>query len=213
MKNIIISAAKGSGPSIVKAMTIGQILFNPLTGYCHDSWEYSTTTAGDRITFTHEHRADKIRVNNSDVVIGIKLNRSNALQVVHRCVMVDFEYANDPQWVNNDWCWTPAFHDRIAGPDWPAYSKNILDYPEWCRNEMCQVAWEKVSPWICSYTEFDYEIDSTELFNEIAPVTLTNALTSIGCNLNQPFLRQWRIRNQYNWEQHKKLFSWQVPDA
>lgn len=210
MKNIIISAAKGSGPSIVKAMAIGKVLFDAGTGYCHDSWDHARTSAGDRITFTHDYHVPK---NQHDVIIGITINPKNILQIVHRCVMVDFEYADNQVWIDNDWSWTPAFHSRVAGPDWPSYSKDITAYPQWCRNELCQFAWEKVSPWTKVNAQHDLVIDSAELFDLEPPVTLTDSLTKIGCGLDSEFLQNWSQRNRQIWHNQKELFSWQVPNA
>ena len=84
---------------------------------------------------------------NPDIIIWVHINKKNITQICRRVVILDFLYAEDPEWQANDWCWTEAKHNRLKGPNWPSYSKIINDYPQWCLDEMCQVAYDRSRAW------------------------------------------------------------------
>jgi hypothetical protein len=215
MKKIVISATKGSGPSLVKSLAVGLTKIDSEYGTCHESWQHERTQNNDEITFTtHTADLDEIQKEfNPDITIQLYINPKNLVQICQRLVIVDFMYTQDNIWAKNGWCWSQAMHDQLAGPDWPTYSINIKDYPVWVRNEICQVAYDRSLPWTVKNPGFNFVIDSDELFGNSAPVTLLECFNSINCQINFDFINQWRKKNYKIWQGYNSLFSWTPPNV
>ena len=209
MRTVFLSGAHGSGCSFIKSLAVGKCQIDSTVGTCHESWNYEQTPLGDRIVFDHWYSQQAITAKwNPDLTIWLKINTDNLLYLCRRIVILDFVYTADCTWIDRDWCWTPAKHNRIAGPDWPKYSTNITDYPQWCLDEMCQVAYERSMPWLLDNPRFDFTVDSNELFGTAEPATLTQCLTELGSALDDEFLKQWQTKNQEIYNQYRHLFSW-----
>ena len=208
-KKILISGAHGSACSLIKSMMTEVISIDAQAGTCHQSWTSTTTTNKDKVMWNHSYRRDIIEKNwNPNIIIYIKINLDNIVQICRRVVILDFIYTQDPSWIQKDWCWTNEKHDRLAGPDWPPYSNNIYDYPQFCLDEMTQAAYERVSPWLIDRTDFDYVLDTAEFFGESEPVTLQHCFNELGCKLDMDFIRTWREINNNIYTKYADLFSW-----
>lgn len=209
MRNVFLSGAHGSGCSLIKSLAVQSYATDQQVGTCHESWNYNSTPSGDRIVFDHWYSRGAINQRwQPDFTIWLKINPENVLYLCHRIVILDFLYTQDPTWIQRDWCWTEAKHNRIAGPDWPKYSRSILDYPQWCLDEMCQVAYERSLPWMSDNNRFDLTVDSNELFGTADPISLSNCLSELGSKINHDFLLQWQQKNQEIYHQYRHLFSW-----
>jgi len=209
MKTIFISGAHGSGCSLIKSLAVQSKIIDPNLGTCHESWKYEQTSAGDRIVFDHYYSYQHIKQHwNPDIVIWLQINKNNITQLCHRIVILDFLYTTDPVWIQKDWCWTQEKHNRIAGPSWPAYSKIITDYPQWCLDEMCQVAYDRSQAWLGLNPHCDYVIDSDELFGSSDPITLSLCLKELGCLIDLEFLHSWQEKTKQLYSQYRDLFSW-----
>jgi hypothetical protein len=206
---IFLSGAHGSACSMVKSQLTGVHKIDPLTNTCHESWTARRTTGGHSVEFFHNTDPTQYR---ADINVWLRVSQANIIQIVQRIVVLDFIYTYDANWVAKDHCWTPEKHARIAGPDWPPYSANINDYPGWCLNELCQVAYDRTLPWTVSNPEFDLEIDSSDLFSFQDPAGLRSIVAQLGSSLNHNFLYQWRMKNFLLWQQHKHRFTWQPGD-
>jgi len=209
MKNIFISGAHGSACSLVKSLTTGIKIIDQRIGTCHESWTRNQTLNNDFIIFSHCYSYQSIKKNwNPDVIIWIHINEKNITQICRRVVILDFLYAEDPEWLLKDWCWTEDKHNRLQGPSWPPYSKVITDYPQWCLDEMCQVAYDRSKAWTKISKYATYSIDTDELFGSSDPHTLSDTLESLNCSVDKDFLSQWKIKNNKIYEEYKNLFSW-----
>lgn len=104
--------------------------------------------------------------------------------------------------------WTEDKHNRLQGPSWPPYSRVITDYPQWCLDEMCQVAYDRSKAWTKISKYATYSIDTDELFGSSDPHTLSDTLESLNCSVDKDFLSQWKIKNNKIYEEYKNLFSW-----
>jgi hypothetical protein len=209
MKTIFISGAHGSGCSLIKSMAVQSYKIDSAVGTCHESWNYEQTTHGDRIIFDHYYSYQYIKQQwNPDIVVWVQINKNNIAQLCHRIVMLDFLYTADPVWIQKDWCWTQQKHNRIAGPDWPSYSTTITNYPQWCLDEMCQVAYDRSQAWMGHNPHCDYVVDSDELFGSAEPVTLSLCLHELGCKIDLDFLNTWQQKNAEIYRQYRDLFSW-----
>jgi hypothetical protein len=209
MKTIFISGAHGSGCSLIKSMAVQSHAIDFTVGTCHESWNYEQTIRGDRIIFDHYYSYQYIKQHwNPDILVWVRVNKKNITQLCHRIVMLDFLYTADSSWIQKDWCWTQQKHDRIAGPDWPAYSITITDYPQWCLDEMCQVAYDRSYAWMGENVYSDYTIDSDELFGSAEPVSLSWCLHELGCSIDLNFLKTWQKTNTEIYNQYQSLFSW-----
>lgn len=209
MKTIFISGAHGSGCSIVKSLLTGVKILDNEKGTCHESWNHGQTVNQDRVFFYHFFsRTDIVKMCDPDIVIWIYINEKNLLQICQRIVVLDFLYTNDKVWIEKDWCWTQRKHETLAGPDWPSYSKNIFDYPTWCLNEMCQVAYERCLPWTKVGPGADYIVDSNELFTDNQGSSLETILNDLKCPLDKSFLAAWQNKNKAIQDRYQDLFTW-----
>ena len=202
VKRIFISGAHGAGCSLIKSLATGVKIINPNIGTCHESWNHELTQNGDLIEFQHYHNTK------SDILVWFKVNEKNLTHICQRIVVLDFMYADDPIWVKNDWSWTKEKHARIAGPDWPDYSNKITDYPQWCLDELCEVAYNRTKPWTIIDTRYHLVIDSDELFGNSPPDSLTAFFNSINCKLDFEFLSTWKNNIQQQYAANAHLFSW-----
>jgi hypothetical protein len=206
---IFLSGAHGSACSMIKSQMTKVFELDSRTNTCHQSWTAQRTTAGDSIQFFHYTDPAYIQSQfQPDQTIWLRVAEENIVQLCQRIVVLDFMYTNDPAWMAKDHCWTPEKHARIAGPSWPAYSTNIDDYPDWCLNELCQIAYDRTLPWIRHNSSFDWEISSDELFSFRDPSKLRQVLAQFGCGLNHDFLYTWRMKNFLLWQQYKHMFNW-----
>jgi len=208
MKNIVISATKGSAPSMIKSMAVGKSVIDVKYNTCHESFCHGLTQNSDRINIAHTPARLEL---NADVGIWIYINPLNIKQICQRIVVLNFLYTDDPVWMNNNWCWTPQLHNRLAGPDWPKYSKLIIDYPTWCLNEICQVAYDLCKPWTVINPDYEIFIDSNEFFGPGNPTTMQRCFEQINCQLDLNFVKKWRKQNFKFWKDYESLFTWQVP--
>lgn len=218
MTNIFISGAHGSGCSLIKSLATSSKIIDYKYGTCHESWTSDFTMNRDRIIFNHQPSYKTIKeIWNPDIIIWLHVNKKNITRLCRRIVILDFLYTNDHNWVEKDWCWTKKKHDTLAGPDWPAYSTILSNYPQWCLDEMCQVAYDRSKPWMTASKHATYVIDSDELFGLAPPTTLSNTLESLNCTVDKDFLSQWKIKNNEIYEEYKNLFSWtptwRLPDG
>lgn len=212
MKNIFISGAHGSACSLIKSLATTTRIIDQRVGTCHESWTSDQTTNNDLIMFSHCYSYQVIKENwNPDAIIWIHINEKNITQICRRVVILDFLYIEDPGWMSKDWCWTKDKHDRLQGPDWPLYSNTISDYPQWCLDEMCKVAYDRIKPWTKVSKYATHVIDTDELFGSADTCTLSDTLKSINCSVDADFLNQWKIKNNKIYEQYQHLFSW-TPD-
>jgi len=202
---IFLSGAHGSACSMIKSQLTGVAVMDPVANTCHESWTTQRTQRGDHIHFFHDTDAAKYK---PDLTIWLQVSENNIIQIVQRIVVLDFIYTNDPAWMAKDHCWTPEKHARIAGPNWPAYSSNIDDYPGWCLDELCQVAYDRTLPWMADNSAYDFVIPSADLFSHQDPATLRSVVSKLGCNLNHDFLYRWRMNNFLLWQQHRYRFKW-----
>jgi len=204
MKTIFLSGAHGSGCSFIKSQATGVNVLSPDTGTCHESWSYTQTQNHDRIIFFHHSDLDYIRSRyNPDITVWLQINPDNIEKLCQRIVVLDFLLVDG----QTDWVWTLEKHNILAGPDWPAYSSNIKDYPAWCLAELMQVAYDRSAPWMQANNNFDYVIDSDELFGNSPPVTLKKFLTAINCKLDIDFLKTWQQKNESIYQENKHYFK------
>jgi hypothetical protein len=204
---LFLSGAHGSGCSLVKSLLTNiKVLANE--GTCHESWKIASTQAHDYIYFDHVPDIDLIKQQwQSDQVIWLWLNPKNVEFVCRRIVYLDFVYANDPEWLAKDWAWTMSKHNRLAGSDWPAYSKNLQDYPLFVRQELYQTAYDRSADWMQSNPQADYFIDSDELFGNAPPRTLQTVADQLQCTIDLEFLTKWKTKNHAMYAEYKKLFE------
>lgn len=209
---IFISGAHGSACSFVKSQFL-KLHTIDRNGTCHEAWN-SNITKTDLVLFDHWPNINTIHQNcKPNVTIWIRIAQENIVQIINRIVILDFLYTNNNTWVEKDWCWTEQKHDRIAGRSWPTYSTDISSYPTWCLNEMCEVAYERSKPWLADGKDFDYVIDSRDLFSFQEPITLRNTLNSLEYTLDENFLNAWRNKNYLLWQEHKHRFSWHKDES
>lgn len=203
MKQIFLSAAHGSAGSLVKSLLTNTKKLS-VEGTCHDSWSIGITQNGDNIKFNHNIPAN---IGNPDTSVRIQVNPINVAFITMRIVYLDFIYATDPYWIKIDGAWTQQKHDRLAGSNWPAYSTNILDYPLFCRKEMCQVVQDRIMPWITNNDQFDYTINSNDIFGSTSIDSLQNVFTKLNCKLDLNFLQQWKNKNFELHNKYRELFE------
>jgi hypothetical protein len=209
MKKIFISGAHGSACSLVKSLAIGNVQIDDKFATCHESWTINKTQNQQNICFNHTFDRKIIQKNwNPDIAIWIKIADENITLICRRIVILDFVYTDDPQWVQNDWCWTTQKHQRLAGPDWPPYSKNIFDYPSWCLDEMCYVAWERSRPWMTDREDFDYTISSDELFGNSPRTGLVDCFLDLGLKIDHDAIDNWKQKNSELLKPFMEMFSW-----
>ena len=166
------------------------------------------TKNGDFIETQHLYDLPTIKKNSSpDITVWVKINKKNSLQICQRIVVLEFLYARDTY--DLVFHWTRKKHDEIAGPDWPPFSTTITDYPTWCLNELCQVAYNRCCLWEKSNDDFDFQIDSDELFGNSEPNSIRSWLDSIGCELDLEFLNTWKTLQQELFAKYQCLFTWQ----
>ena len=206
---IMISATKGAGMSLIRGLLTNNVHVDTLYGTCHQSWETPNHESKHTVWSSHDHGANFEGDIVPDITVGIWINSKNLIQICQRLVIVDFQYAQDATWQAKQWAWHKGKHDQLAGPDWPPYSTDITKYPEWCRNEMCQVAYNRSKYWTHSDLPYDYIIDSDELFGDSNPVTLQKLFNAVDMPLDLDTIRLWKNKNnQINWE-CSHLFTWQ----
>jgi len=201
MKTIFLSGAHGSGCSFIKSQATGVDIISPETGTCHESWKYARTQNNDKIMFFHYSNLDYIQSTyKPDVTVWLHINANNIEKLCQRIVVLDFL-------LPHDWAWTPEKHNILAGPDWPEYSNNIKNYPAWCLHELIQVAYDRSSAWMQKNNNFDYIIDSDELFGSSPPVTLEKFLHGVNCKINIDFLIKWKTKNKLMNQENKHYFK------
>jgi hypothetical protein len=213
MSKILLVGAHGAGCSMIKSQLTGVQVIDPVKNTCHESWKAGLTQHNDNIFFTHNLNLEEERKKYPfDTTIWLRIDPENIQQLVQRVVVLDFMYTDDEQWLKKDHCWTPEKHQRIAGPDWPEYSQSIDDYPTWCLDELCQVAYDRSSPWFTTpATGFDYVIGTSDLYSFVDPVGLASVMSELGCQINYEFLFEWRKKNLLMWQKYEHLFTW-TPD-
>ena len=208
-KKIFISGAHGSAVSLVKSLAIGKTEIDNTRSTCHESWQLDWTQNKQRIVVNHTWKKDEIKKRwNPDVTIWLKIDSQNVEFICRRIVVLDFLYTNDPTWMERDWCWTPQKHQRLAGPDWPEYSTEISRYPSWCLDEMCQVAWERSRPWMQDRDDFDFVINSDELFGDSPRVSLQRCFENLGLTINHDDINRWKQKNLELFTPFFRMFTW-----
>lgn len=208
---IFISGAHGSACSLVKSLAIGSVKIDAQVGTCHESWGKNLTPHRQEIWFAHNFDLLKIkRQEQPDVMIWLQIDAEDIVWICRRVVILDFIYAQDPHWFANDWCWTPKKHERLAGPDWPTYSQDIRDYPGWCLDEMCQVAWERTSPWTHENAHCDYTLGTNEFFGTSARRRLVQCFGDLGLSIDHAAIDLWREKNHAILSPYMSLFSWDL---
>jgi hypothetical protein len=208
-KKIFISGAHGSACSLLKSLAIGRVTIDSRYATCHESWTTNRTQKNDYIMFNHEPNRQKITEKwNPEVTIWLKINVKNVETICKRIVILDFLYVNDSHWMLNDWCWSLQKHQRLAGPDWPVYSTQISDYPTWCLDEMCHVAWERSRPWLEDRNDFDYVIDTDELFGNSPRVMLEKCFGDLGLRIDHDAVDKWKQQNFDIFMPYMNMFTW-----
>lgn len=178
-------------------------------GTCHESWKEDRTQNADTVILAHDYGVDYVNEKyQPDEKIFVWINPKNISTIARRIVILDFFYANDPEWKTNGWAWDLQKHQRLAGPDWPDYSDQMDHYPGWCLDEMCQVAYERIKPWTTVIDGYEHVIDSNEIFGTSATESLEKCFRSIFCQVNEPFLRQWQKVNFPIIHRHDHKFCW-----
>jgi hypothetical protein len=210
MKNISIYSAYGSGNSFLKSLTLENRRMDPVIGTCHDSWTSNITSAGGTVNVYHFYNIDSAKKQNAnDITVLLRINEKNIVQICQRIVVLDFLYANDTSLTAHDGAWNIKKHNALAGPDWPKFSTNINDYPEFCLNEICQSAYHRCENWTYPNNNFTFQIDSDELFGESDPIIIQEMLDDIGCTLDKVFLDNWKKKQKQTFLQYRHMFSWQ----
>ena len=210
MKKICVSAAFGTGNSMLKLLTMDDKKIDAF-GTCHTAWGRHTTINGDRIDVTHLHHLPTLKNKFSpDITAMIWVNQKNLIKICQRIVALEFLYAqNSYDYV---FYWTKLKHNSIAGPSWPEFSTKITDYPTFCLDELCKVAHNRVTLWENNDADFDFQIDSNELFGDAEPVTITKWLTAVDCKLDWEFLDQWKTEQTQLFLKYQSLFTWKPGD-
>ena len=208
MKRIVISAAFGSGNSLLKSLAQTPRNIDPATGTCHAAWANDRTVQGDSIEHTHINSTELIRSQLAATeLVWLHIAQENIVQLVQRIVAIEFLAAGtEPK---PGWAWTPIKHQQLAGPTWPAYSTDLKDYTPEQRNELCQAVWHRIQPWLACPADVDYRIDSRELFDCVEPKTIQLWLASHDIELDHEFLGRWQDRQQRIYQDNQWLFSWQ----
>jgi hypothetical protein len=210
MKNICISASFGSGNSFLRMLTFDKKVIDP-AGTCHTAWNQNLTKNGDYINVTHLYDLSVIRSKFSpDITVWLQINKKNLLQICQRIVVLEFLYAKDTY--DYVFHWTRKKHDEIAGPNWPVFSTTITDYPGFCLDELCQVAHNRCELWARPNDNFDFQIDSDELFGDSDPVTIKQWLKELNCQLDMDFFNSWKTKQQELFLKYQSLFHWQPED-
>ncbi len=206
---IAITGTKGAGFSLIAGLITNNVRIHPDFGTCHQSWEFPISKNEHTVSVTHEHDLDTIKkICDPNVIIGIWINPKNLIQICNRLVFTDFQFAPDTTWKMNHWAWHKEKHDILAGPDWPPFSENIADYPQWCLNELCQVAYDRSRYWLDKNMPYDFIIDSDELFGTAAPASLNKIFTYLNVTLDLDTLNQWKNKNREIYQHYQQLFSW-----
>jgi hypothetical protein len=210
MKRICISSPFGSGNSVLKMLTMSEKTIDP-TGTCHSAWTKNKTINNDQIDVTHHYDLSVIQeIFYPDISVWVHINKKNILDLCQRIVILEFLYAKD----TNDYifCWTRSKHNAIAGPDWPSFSTVITDYPTFCLDELCQVAYNRCVLWTQPNKDFTFQIDSDELFGSAPPVTINQWLASIDCQFDMEFFETWKNKRQQLLQNYQHLFTWRPDD-
>lgn len=208
MTHIAISAAFGSGNSVLKSLAQTQRDIDPATGTCHAAWLNTRTVQGDRIDHTHLSQPDLIQQQlGANQLVWLHIAPQNVQQIVQRIVSLEFlAAAQEPR---PGWAWTPEKHQNLAGPEWPHYSTQLTHYTADQRNELCQAAWHRIQPWLACPDQVDYCIDSRELFEPVEPSTIQQWLAAHDIALDREFLRCWQARQHQLYLTNQHLFDWQ----
>jgi hypothetical protein len=210
MTRICISAPFGSGNSFLKMLAMPEKIIDPV-GTCHSAWTKNKTVNNDEIDVTHQFDISVIQEKfYPDISVWVHINKKNLLDLCQRIVILEFLYAKDT--IDYIFCWGRSKHNAIAGPDWPPFSTVITDYPTFCLNELCQVAYNRCVTWTHPNTAFTFQVDSDELFGAAPPTTINQWLSSINCVLDQEFFETWKKRQQQLLQDHRHLFTWQPDD-
>lgn len=206
MKKICISSAFGTGNSLLKMLTFRDKIIDA-HGTCHESWNNNSTINNDYIHAVHLYDwptiVDKF---SPDITVWLHINEKNIKQICQRIVVLEFLYARDTD--EYIFCWTRNKHNAIAGPDWPPFSTKINDYPTFCLDELCQVAYNRCSIWTQPNDSFTFQIDSDELFGQAEPVTINRWLSEINCELDLQFFETWKCIQQKLFLDYQSLFTW-----
>ena len=209
MKKILISSAFGAGNSCLKSLTLENKRMDPEIGTCHDAWDKHTTSAGDYIGVCHLYDINVINAKEtSDINVCLQINNKNLIQICQRIVVLDFLYATNKSWTTYDGAWNIKKHATLAGPNWPAFSTNINDYPVFCLDEICETAYHRCKNWIYPNNDFTFQVDSDELFGDSKPTTIQQMLDAIGCTFDQDFLDKWKNKQKQTFLKYKDLFTW-----
>ena len=180
-------------------------------GTCHTAWKRHKTINGDRIDTTHLNDLPTLKNKFSpDITVRICINKKNLIKICQRIVVLEFLYAQDTY--DYVFHWTRLKHNTIAGPSWPKFSTEITDYPTFCLDELCKIAHNRCTLWEDDVADFDFQIDSDELFGDSEPVTITKWLTAIDCKLDQEFLDQWKTAQTQLFLKYQSLFTWKPGD-
>jgi len=208
-QRVFISGAHGSACSLVKSLATGNVQIDDNYATCHESWKARYTQKNQIIVFNHAFDRDAIQKNwNPDVTIWLKIDPKNVELICRRIVILDFMYTDNLLWMQNDWCWTLQKHQRLAGPDWPEYSTKISDYPTWCLDEMCHVAWERSRPWMLDRDDFDYTINSDELFGDSNRSGIEKCFSDLGLTINHYDIDRWKQKNLELLTPFMQMFTW-----
>jgi hypothetical protein len=204
---IFISGPHGVGCSMIKSMAVGVRQIDPVRNTCHQSWTRWQTTQGDDIRFGNDFDCAVVFDGyKPDIRLWVSVSDHNIDQLCERIVLLDFLYADDAEWISNDWSWSQDKHNRLAGPDWPKYSTRLEQYPLWCRLEMLKVAQDRIKPWQVVDARFNWNIPSAELYDDVDPTELKKFLAHIGCVYDEEFLHTWRRKNKKMYLDNTHLF-------